>query len=238
MRPVRILVVSLVIGLLAGCGGSSKHDSGPTATASKHSIASPQSPAPKALLEQIVLQPGDLYGWARTPYQDDPSDNQDELALVHCAGARNTDSDKVAEVNSTDFSLDQATISSNATSYRSQADVDSDIALLHNPKFATCFQSLAKDQLSKSLPAGTKIQSVKVSVKPGHGAGPANLAGTASAVIAVAVGERSLTIYVDVAFITGPMIEAEVDAENVGSSVPAALRSKLVQAVAARAARG
>lgn len=241
MRPVtyrRILAAGVALMLLAGCGGTSRKDPGPTATASKQGIAAPQSPASKSLLEQIVLQAADLPGWTAAPYQDDPSNNQDELALMRCTGARNTDGDKVAEVNSSDFSLDQATVSSNATSYRSQADVDGDVAMLHGTKFASCYQSLAKDQLSKSLPAGTTIRSIKVTVTPGNAGGPANLAATATAVIAVAVSGQSLTVYVNVAFITGPKIEAEVDAENVGTPVPAALRDKLVQAVAARAARG
>jgi hypothetical protein len=235
---MRILAAGLVTVLLAGCGGPSKPDPGPTATASRQATAAAQSPAPKSLLEQIVLQADDLPGWTAAPYQDDLSDNQDELDLLHCTGARNTDSDKVAEINSSDFSLDQATISSNATSYRSQSDVDGDVALLRSPKFASCYQSLVKDQLGKSLPAGTTISSAKVTITPGRGKGPVNLAATASAVITVASGSLSLTVYVNVAFITGPRIEAEVDAENVGTPVPAALRSKLVQAVAARAARG
>jgi hypothetical protein len=241
MRAVtyrRILAAGLATGLLAGCGGSSRPDPGPSATASKHGIAAPQSPAPQSLLEQIVLQARDLPGWTGTPYQDDPADNQDESELLRCAGARSTDNDKVAEVNSSDFSLDQATISSNAASYRSQTDVDRDAALLHNPKFAGCYQSLVKDQLGKSLPAGTTIRSAKVTISPRGASDPANLAATATAVLTVASNGLSLTVYVDVAFITGPLIEAEVDAENVGTPVPAALRNKLVQAVAARAARG
>src|SRR6185503_4835891 len=197
MRPVtfrRILAAGLVTVLLAGCG-SSPHDPGPTATASKHSIASPQSPAPKSLLEQIVLQAADLPGWTAAPYQDDPSDNQDELDLLSCAGGRNTDSDKVAEVNSSDFSLDQATLSSNATSYRSQSDVDGDVAVLRSPKFASCYQGLVKDQLGKSLPAGTKVRSAKVTIAPRGAGSPANLAATASGVITVATGSMSLTLY-------------------------------------------
>jgi len=241
MRPVtylRILTAGLTMVLLAGCGSSSKRDPGPTATASQHGIAAPQSPAPKSLLTQIVVQSSELPGWTATPYQDNPSGDQGQAELLRCAGARNTDSDKVADVNSSDFSLDQATISSDATSYHSQASVDSDTALLRSPKFASCYQSQAKQQIGASLPAGTTIRSAKVTITPGAGSGPSNVAGTATAVITVAAAGKSLTVYVDVAFITGPLIEAEVDAENVGSPVPAALRAKLVQAVAARAARG
>jgi hypothetical protein len=41
-----------------------------------------------------------------------------------------------------------------------------------------------------------------------------------------------------VAFITGPLIEAEVDAENVGTPVPASVVNRLVATVATRAAKG
>jgi hypothetical protein len=238
---VRVLAAGCGLVLVAGCGGSSSPPAagGQTATPSKHSIASPgATPAPKSLLARIVLQPGDLPGWTGTPYQDDSSSNQDQLALLSCAGARNTDSEKVAEAHSQDFSLDQASISADATSYRSQSAIDSDVALLHNPKFPACYQKLVKDGLGKGLPAGTTIQSAKVTVTPGSGGGPANVAGTATALITVRTGGISLTVYVDVAFITGPLIEAEVDAENVGAPVAVELRRKLIQAVAARAARG
>lgn len=232
-------MAGLLTVLLAGCGNEPQpHDPGPVATASKQSIASPQSPAPQSLLEQIVLQAGDLPGWTATPYQDDPNDSQDYAELLRCTGAPNTDGDKVAEANSSDFALDQATVSSNATSFRSQADVDGDVAMVRGAKFAGCYQSLGKQQLSKGLPAGTVIRSVKASVTPNSVGGPANLVATAAAVISVVADGRPLTIYSDVAFISGPKIEAEVDFENVGSRVPAALRNKLVQAVAARSARG
>ncbi|HET6210115.1 MAG TPA: hypothetical protein VFD94_07015 [Jatrophihabitans sp.] len=239
MTSLRILTAAgLTTVLLAGCGGSSAPAGGSAATPSKHSIASPQSPAPKSLLAQIVLQASELPGWTATPYQDDPSTDQDQLALLRCAGGRDTSSDKVADVNSSDFSLDQATVSSDATSYRSQSDVDNDAALLRSPKFASCFQTQVKQQLGKDLPAGTAIKSAKVTITPGAGGGPANVAATAAGVITVTTNGLTLAVYLNVAFITGPMIEAEVDAENVGSPVPATLRAKLVQAVAARAARG
>src|SRR6185312_13527190 len=106
---------------------------------------------------------------------------------------------------------------------------------LHNPKFPACYQALVKSGLSKSLPAGDTITSAKVSVTPGPGSGPVNVAGTATAVLAVHTTNGPVMVYADVAFITGPMLEAEFDAENVGSPVPVALRNKLIQAFAARA---
>lgn len=236
---VRLLAAGCAAVLVAGCGGSRKPRTGQTATPSKHSIAAPApTPAPESLLTQIVLQRDDLPGWTGTPFQDDPSTEQEQASLLRCAGGRDTDSDKVAEAHSQDFSLGQAGISSDAASYRTQSAVDSDVALLRNPKFPSCYQALVKAGLSKNLPTGTTISSAKVSVTPGPGSGPANVAGTATAVLTVNTAAGRVTVYADIAFITGPMLEAEVDTENIGSPVPVALRRKLIQAVAGRAARG
>lgn len=238
-RPARLLAAGCAVVLLAGCGHKPAPRRTQTATPSGQSIAAPgPTPAPESLLAQIVLQHEDLPGWTGTPFHDDPSNTQEQAALLGCVGGRNTDGDKVAEAHSPDFALGQAGISSDAASYRTQSAVDSDVALLHNPKFPSCYQELIKTGLSKSLPAGTTITSAKVSVTPGPGSGPVNVAGTATAVLAVHTASGPVMVYADIAFITGPMLEAEVDAENVGSPVPVALRNKLIQAVAARAARG
>jgi hypothetical protein len=236
-----VLAIGCAVVLVAGCGHSRtpRPGSSQTATTSPHSIAAPgPTPAPASLLATVVIRRADLPGWAGTPFQDDPSAEQDQANLLRCTGGRDTDSDKVAEAHSQNFTLGQAGISSEAASYRNQSAVDSDVALLHNPKFPACYQALVKSGLSRNLPAGTTIRSAKVTVTPGPGSGPANVAGTATAVLAVNTAGGPVTVYADIAFITGPMLEAEVDTENVGSPVPAALRRTLIQAVAARAARG
>lgn len=89
-------------------------------------------------LQLIVLQPADLSaGWKGTPYQPDPSEAADQAAFAKCVGVRSTDADK-AEANSDDFARGDATVSSSATSFRSQSDVDADVAALHSPKLSTC----------------------------------------------------------------------------------------------------
>jgi hypothetical protein len=45
-------------------------------------------------------------------------------------------------------------------------------------------------------------------------------------------------VYLTVAFITGPLIQAEVDAANFGAPVPASVVSRLAATVATRAAKG
>jgi hypothetical protein len=48
--------------------------------------------------------------------------------------------------------------------------------------------------------------------------------------------DASTTVYFDVAFISAPGLEVDVDFFNAGSEVPAALRALLIQKVAARTA--
>jgi hypothetical protein len=190
-------------------------------------------------LQKIVLRPADLpTTWKGTPYQADPSDAANEAALVKCVGARNTASDKAAEAHSQDFALGQASISSSASSYRSQGDVDADVTMLASPKLSACYEQLLKGELAKTLPAGATIESATVKITPGSAGGPTNVVATGIGTIKVKVNGQQVAVYTTVAFITGPLIEAEVDAENVGTPVPASLVQSLVATVANRAAKG
>jgi hypothetical protein len=192
-----------------------------------------------AQLEKIVLQPTDLpASWKGTPHPVDASGGADQAAMVKCVGARNTDPDKIAEVNSEDFALGNASISSSADSYRTQSDVNVDIAIVHSPKVSTCLEQLLSKQLAASLPAGAKIAAESIKVTPGSAGAPANVIATGKGTITVTVSGQQATVYLTVAFITGPLIEAEVDTENVGTPVPASLVQSLVTAVATRAAKG
>jgi hypothetical protein len=238
----RIAAAGCGLLLLAGCGGSSpKTTTSGSAThtaPSSSPAASSASPATAAQLKKIVLQASDLpQGWKGTPHKADPSDAAAQAQVVACAGGRNTDSDKVADTDSEDFALDQATISSSATSYRSQSDIAADTALLHNPKLSTCYTQLVKKELGAALPGGATIESASIKITPGSAGGPANIVATGSGTIKVNVNGQQVPVYLNVAFITGPLIEAELDAENIGAPVPPALFRSLVAAMAARAGK-
>jgi hypothetical protein len=71
--------------------------------------------------------------WTSTPYAANPRDTEDTGALVACVDGRNADAHKVAEVHSPDYALGAAGISSEATSYLSQNDLDADIADVRSP---------------------------------------------------------------------------------------------------------
>ena len=187
----------------------------PVSSRSPATSASAATPASLSQLEKMVLQPADLpSGWKGAPYQPDPNNSADNAALAKCAGARDTDSDKVAEANSDNFTLGNATISSSAASYRSQSDLDSDVATLHSPKLSPCFEQMMKKQLAASLPAGSTTESASIKITPGSASGPANVVATGTGAIKVLANGQQVPVYLTVAFITGPLIEAQVDIEN------------------------
>jgi len=237
-RLLGVFAVGCVVAVLAACGSSSPK-SPSTSGGSPSTSASSATPASLSQLKKIVLQPADLpSGWKGAPYKPGPNDSANNAALVKCIGARNTDGDKVAEAHSDDFALGDASISSSASSYRSQSDLDSDVAMLHSPKLSACFEQMVKKQLVASLPAGATIDSASITITPGSAGDPANVVATGSGTIKVRVNGQQVPVYLTVAFITGPLIEAEVDTENVGAPVPASVVNPLVATVATRAVKG
>ncbi len=227
-----------VLLLLAGCGSSSSSSGGTTTSSSTSPTASPSpthTAATLAQLKKIVLQTGDLPAvWKASPTESDS--NQGENELTKCAGGKDTDPDRIATTDSEDYSLGDATISSSASSYKSQSDVDSDIALLKSPKLTACANQVFKKELSSSMPEGSTIGALSVKFTPGPGAGPANVAGVGSVTVPISASGQQAMVYVEFVFLTGPQLEAEVDAENVGAPVPAAVLQAAVKAVADRAA--
>ena len=202
---------------------------------------------PYGLVREIAVQPGAglrrvkrLVQLGRTPAV------AGRHGMPHVAGAEDASVAAVchgpcsvhAEANSDDFAHGYASITSSANSYRSQSDLDADVATLHSPKLSRCIEKLTKKQLAASMPAGSRIESVSIKITPGSAGGPANVVATGTGTITVRVNDQQVPVYLTVAFITGPLTEAEVNAENVGTPLPASLVNPLVAAVATRAAKG
>jgi hypothetical protein len=222
-------VAGCVGTVLAACGSS------PAAKAPSRPAATPAS---LSQLKKIVLQAADLpAGWKGTAYQPDPNQSAEDAALMKCVGMRNTDSDKVAEANSDDFSQGDATISSSATSYRLASDLSTDVAILHSPKISTCFEQRLKKEIAAAAPGAT-VESGSLTITPGSAGGPSNVVATGSGSFKISDSGQQVPVYLTVAFITGPLIEAEVDTENVAEPVAASVVNPLVAAMAARAAKG
>jgi hypothetical protein len=231
----RICATGFGIVLLAGCGSSSPAT---TSTAIGSPVPS-ASPASLPQLNSIVLRAADLpLGWEAAPYKADPNAAANDATMAKCVGGRNTDSDRVAQAHSGTFTLSDARISSSAASYRFQGDLDADTAMLHSPKLSLCYQRQLKKQIATSLPAGATIESATLHITPGSAGGPSNVVAASTGTVTVGANGQRVTLYVGVAFITGPLIEAEVDSFNVGTPVPASVVKSLAALVATRAATG
>jgi hypothetical protein len=226
--------------LLAACSSAGSSDA-KASTGSAKPTASPSptvTPATVAQLRKIVLQATDLPpGWKRSPVASDDGTNSNE-DLAACVGAKNTDADQIASVDSDDYDLGNAEISASASSYKSQSDLATDIAIIKSPKFLSCTTQGLKQELATSMPKGTTVGAVSLKFTAGPGRGPANVVGSGSMSMPVIGNAGKMTVYVDFVYLTGPLIEAEVDAENLGAPVPASVLQAAVQAVASRAATG
>jgi hypothetical protein len=231
---------------LAGCSSSSTGGSGTTAPASTAAgTSAPPSSAPAtsagatppshAALAAIPVKASDLpSGWKGTAATD--TGEQTDVAMRRCVGGTDTSADKVDTVNGDDFSLGNATISSNAESYKSESDISADTQLLNNPKVDTCLKQLLQRTLTKDLPSGAKIDTIEFHLTPGSGGGPSNLVATGEGRITVSAQGQQLSVFVSVAFITGPLIEAQVSFIDIGARVDETLQRQVITAVAGRAA--
>jgi hypothetical protein len=242
-RHVRVCVTGLGIALIAGCSSASPSTS--TAGSPSSLAASPPAASPPATaaspsqLSRTVLQAVDLpAGWKSKPYTADPRQAASQAALTKCVGTRNTDSDKVAEAHSPGFAYGAASVSSSAASYRSQSALDSDIAMLKSPKLASCYEQTLKKQLVTALPSGATIESASFKITPGAVGDPANVVATGTGAVKVTVKGQRVAVYASIAYITGPLMEVEVDTTNIGEPVTASLVRSMVARVAARAAKG
>jgi hypothetical protein len=235
-------VLVLAVTVLVGCGNSSSKTSSSAAVASvtpssNSAAASPSaSPPSVSQLAKIVLQPADFpAGWEHKPSEPDANEAAEDAALARCLGS-SLKSDRVAEVSSDDFSLGQAGFSSSAGSYRAQNAVDSHVMVLRGARAAPCYEQLLKQTIRTALPAGSTIESVSFKFIPRTANGPANVVETGAGTFTIRVSGATVVAHVLVAFITGPLIQAEVTGFNVAAPVSVSLMNSVVASVANRAA--
>jgi hypothetical protein len=222
---VTALSAVAIVGLaaLTGCS-SSTNWSGPGSQPTAKQVAS------------IPVKADDLpTGWKPTAYHADPGDAAAQRAFASCVGGKNTIPDQVVVKHAPDYNSGNATISSQAISFRSESDVNADLSALRGGKAGPCYVKEVNAQASTSLPAGTTIDHLSFTITPGSNGGPSNLVATGHGRFQISASGVTATAYVDVAFISGPSIEAEVDFENINSPVEQDVQTAVIAAVAHRA---
>ena len=89
------------------------------------------------------------------------------------------------------------------------------------------------------MPAGAKVQPASLKITPGSAGGPANVVATGVGTFKVMSNGQEIPFDMTLAIITGPLIEAEVDAINVGTTpVPESVVKPLAATVANRVGKG
>jgi hypothetical protein len=192
-----------------------------------------------AALARIVVQRSDLpAGWTGKPAAGQGNTDTDlQSRLLSCIGGHIDRSQQVAQVTGDDFTQGEMTISSDATSFKSRAEVDNRSAILTAPKAGTCLNQIVRQLLQDQLPAGTQLNGVAISLTGGSNGGPPNLVATEKGKITVSTAGQTVTVYLDAAFLRGNQVTASVEFEGIGQPVDANLQASVIAAVAARAAR-
>jgi hypothetical protein len=227
-------------------GAASSTPASSTPASSTATSSAPASTAPTggssasgtARIAGIPVRAGDLpAGW--TPGKGDNStpaqDAAQKAELARCTGVKASAAGNGGRVDS-DFTQGDNDISSNAQVVTS-AQLQADVALLRSPKIERCYEQTARRMIAGSLPSGTSVTSVHVTITPSANGAPSNVVALGNAVVHVVAGGNSADVFVDFAYVKGPGVEAEVDFTGVGARIPSALESKLVTAVAQRAAK-
>lgn len=193
--------------------------SGPTSTAPA-SLAAPASAALTAdQLRAVVLKASDLpAGWTAAAFKADPKAAAENAAQAACVGVRNTDSDKVADVHSSSFSLGGESVDSEATSYRAVSDLALERTALKSPKWAPCSQSVLTRFLPGVLAAGITL--VSVSVKAMSTRAASGIVGSSDATVVVSRNGARVTDYQRSVFIQGRRASAQLNVTNLGRTPP------------------
>jgi hypothetical protein len=245
-------VVVLGLGLTACTSTTSGHGSSslrpstsspgfPSSSASgAPGSSTPATGAPTAAaLARIVVQRSDLpAGWTGKPVSSHGNTNTDlQDELLTCTGGHVDRSQQVAQVDGDDFAQGELTISSDATSFKSRAEVDNRTAIISGPKAGTCLNQIVRQQLQQQLPAGAQLNAVALALTGGSNGGPPNLVATEKGTITVTIDAQTVTVYLDAAFLRGNQVTASIEFEGIGQRVDANLQASVIAAVAARAAR-
>lgn len=235
-RPPLVGVVALAV-LAGACGG------GGSSTAPTTLITVPVSttaPPPGQLqLSDIVVQPSDLpAGWTAKPASVSDTQAADSAAFAQCMGIPNTLNDAVASAFSPDFAKGTVLITSNAVSFDSRQDVQTETNALVDPKAAGCFEAVGRSHLSTDIPSDAAVRSFTLKVTPESSGGPANVVATASGTVVFVASGHRLTLDDQVVFFAAPRIEAQVALYSTGAAVPAALAAQVVRDVSARVREG
>ncbi|UQX86983.1 hypothetical protein M6D93_11765 [Jatrophihabitans telluris] len=245
LRRAAALPIGLVLASLAmaGCGhSSSSAAAGQSSTSSSASVApgassSSTAPAytPLTTTQLAALLPtaAALPGWKATPSSstaNDPATAKQDAELAACVGSPNSDTLKVAQASTPDFTLNPSgasqVISADVTSYKTTAAVTADVAALKNSRYPACFKKELAAHGAQLFGGGYTYVSSTVTVTPGT---TAMVAGRIDSVVKLksATGKPLAFAVTEVALV-GPGVEESVTFVAAGKPVSAAVAARFL----------
>jgi hypothetical protein len=249
-RATFCLVLLLATGLAAGCSSSTKGTGSAAGSGGARTPAATGFPATtsgaaagsapdRATLARAVLTSADVPSdWTGSPSSNDdtPGPDADQAKLAACVGIPDSSPQQVAVADSDDFASGESTISSSATSYKSQSVVASDIRGILSPKAADCFAQDFQSGMSGQLPSGATMSDFKVSVAPGRNGGPSDVVAVIHASFVVHSSGAQVPFYIDSSMIASKQVEAEVDFFGFQTPIASSIQRTATDAVANRVA--
>lgn len=218
----------------------------PTTSSSSSPVTFPTTPpatsapatgtAPsETTLQAIVAQQADVpAGYTSQAPDTSSDDDSSEQKIVQCVGATDVNpSDKIQEVHGNDFVKSPQTISSDATSYKSQAAVQALVNVITNSKAQDCFNQLLQQQVESS---GGTVTSSNIQISPGNNGGPSNVVALLQGTVKVSAQGQKATLNVIEAFIQGRQCLATVSLEAINAAADVSAFKQVGLAVANRAA--
>jgi hypothetical protein len=211
-----------------------------TACSSSTSGNGSVKPPSHAALMSIGLQTGDLpSGWtAVKPTAASSDDSALQSQVTTCEGASKVNAaNRIEQVASDDYNQGNNTVSSSATSYKTQTEVTNRLAVILSSKADTCFTQAFRSELTKTLPAGATLGNIAFHITSGSSGGPSNVVGSASGTVTLTEQGQTAALYLNDVFIKGPLLGVTVQFTGIGAPIGAAVQKQVIAKVAARAAK-
>lgn len=186
---------------------------------------------------RILLQRSDVPAGSEATPHGSPGgkDVTIQAEKARCVGVRNTQAEMDSNAHSDDFAFPGGSVIvvSSAISYPSQSSVDQYVAMVTSPKFSRCYEQAMRSGAGPE----SAFEDSSVKITAGSGGGPSNVVATGAST--VRMSGQSKPVFLSLAFISGPLMTAEVVANGMnGTPVPASQMQALVRTVATRAAKG
>ena len=108
--------------------------------------------------------------------------------------------------------------------------------VFNSPKIQPCVNTILRQQLATSLPAGARLTTVALKFTKGPDGGPKNELGHAEGRIGLHAQGKTVYVYLYLAFITGRLLTGSLSFTDIGQPGSNSLVASAVGAFAKRAA--